>query len=213
MRTDELVTMLATGSGGVQLQSAKRRVGVAILWGIGGAGILMLLFLGVRPDISGAVLQPMFWTKIAFAASLAAIGVTISTRLSIPGRELGVLPATVAVPILALWGLATFVLVTAPPGTRSALFFGQTWTKCPILIAMLSVPVFLALCRAMKQLAPTRLRLAGAACGFASGGIATTVYSMHCPEMAAPFIAFWYLLGMLVPTATGALLGPRLLRW
>jgi len=39
------------------------------------------------------------------------------------------------------------------------------------------------------------------------------VYSLHCPELAAPFIGFWYLLGMLIPTAVDALLGPRLLRW
>jgi len=39
------------------------------------------------------------------------------------------------------------------------------------------------------------------------------MYSLHCPEMEAPFIGFWYLLGMLIPTAVGALLGPRLLRW
>jgi hypothetical protein len=31
--------------------------------------------------------------------------------------------------------------------------------------------------------------------------------------MQAPFLAIWYLLGMLIPTALGALLGPRLLRW
>jgi hypothetical protein len=39
------------------------------------------------------------------------------------------------------------------------------------------------------------------------------VYSLHCPETAAPFVAFWYLLGISIPTAGGALLGPRLLRW
>jgi hypothetical protein len=31
--------------------------------------------------------------------------------------------------------------------------------------------------------------------------------------MAAPFIGIWYLLGMLIPAAAGALVGPRLLRW
>ena len=39
------------------------------------------------------------------------------------------------------------------------------------------------------------------------------VYTLHCPEMEAPFLAVWYLLGMLIPAAAGALLGPRLLRW
>jgi hypothetical protein len=31
--------------------------------------------------------------------------------------------------------------------------------------------------------------------------------------MTAPFIGFWYVLGMLIPTAIGALIGPRVLRW
>ncbi|HWT72548.1 MAG TPA: NrsF family protein, partial [Oxalicibacterium sp.] len=38
-------------------------------------------------------------------------------------------------------------------------------------------------------------------------------YCLHCPELAAPFVGFWYVLGMLIPTAAGALLGPRVLRW
>ena len=65
----------------------------------------------------------------------------------------------------------------------------------------------------MKGLAPTRLALAGAAAGLLAGAGGALIYALHCPEMAAPFLAIWYLLGMLIPTAVGALLGPRLLRW
>ena len=32
-------------------------------------------------------------------------------------------------------------------------------------------------------------------------------------RLDAPFLAVWYVLGMLVPTALGALVGPRVLRW
>jgi hypothetical protein len=39
------------------------------------------------------------------------------------------------------------------------------------------------------------------------------VYALHCPEMAAPFIGIWYLLGMLIPAAVGAAIGARALRW
>jgi hypothetical protein len=39
------------------------------------------------------------------------------------------------------------------------------------------------------------------------------VYCLHCPEMSPAFVGFWYLLGMLVPTAMGAVLGPRVLAW
>jgi hypothetical protein len=31
--------------------------------------------------------------------------------------------------------------------------------------------------------------------------------------MEALFIGFWYVIGMLIPAAAGALLGPRVLRW
>ena len=213
MRTDDLVTLLASGAGSVDTQTWKRRFALAIGWGVLGAILLMLVLLGLRRDIAQAILQPMFWVKVAFATSLATIGVAAAVRLSIPGRKLGALPAMLALPILALWGLALVALAGAMPEARSHLFFGDTWATCPIFIAVLSTPAFAAICWAMTGLAPTRPRLAGAACGFASGAIATSVYSLHCPEMAAPFIAFWYLLAMWVPTAIGALLGPRLLRW
>jgi hypothetical protein len=78
---------------------------------------------------------------------------------------------------------------------------------------MLSVPVFGSTIWAMRGLAPTRLRLAGAAAGLLAGTTGALVYCIHCPEMATPFLGFWYLLGMLIPTAAGALSGPRLLRW
>jgi hypothetical protein len=39
------------------------------------------------------------------------------------------------------------------------------------------------------------------------------VYALHCPELAAPFIAIWYVIGMAAPVVLGAALGPRLLRW
>jgi hypothetical protein len=43
--------------------------------------------------------------------------------------------------------------------------------------------------------------------------LGAVVYSLHCPEMGAPFIGTWYLLGMLIPTLIGAALGRTLLRW
>jgi len=46
-----------------------------------------------------------------------------------------------------------------------------------------------------------------------AGSIAALVYALHCPELAAPFIAVWYVLGILVPVAIGALIGPNVLRW
>ena len=90
---------------------------------------------------------------------------------------------------------------------------GSTWTSCPLLIALLSVPTFAAMTSATKGLAPTRLRLTGAAIGLASGGIAAAAYSLHCEEMAAPFLGSWYVAGLLIPAVLGLIARPRLLRW
>ena len=52
-----------------------------------------------------------------------------------------------------------------------------------------------------------------AAAGLAAGAVGALVYTLHCPELEAPFLALWYVLGMLLPAALGAWVGPRLLRW
>lgn len=213
MRTDELATMLAAGAGAVKPHAAARRYARAIGGGALGAALLMAALLGVRPDLAAAVLLPMFWVKVAFVACLAAASLAGAMRLSRPGMRLAWVPGALAAPVLAIWVLAAFVLMRADAGQRSQLFFGETWNSCPFLIAMLSVPVFVAVLWAMKGLAPTRLKLAGAAAGLLSGAIGALVYCLHCPELEAPFVGFWYLLGILIPTAVGSLIGPHLLRW
>jgi hypothetical protein len=93
------------------------------------------------------------------------------------------------------------------------LILGHTASVCPFLIALVAAPLLIALLWVMRSLAPTRLRWAGAASGFAAGSIGALVYTLHCPELAAPFLGILYLLRMLIPPAFGAWLGPRVLRW
>jgi hypothetical protein len=90
---------------------------------------------------------------------------------------------------------------------------GQTAAACPFLITLLATPVLLGGFWALRGLAPTRLRLAGTSVGLLAGAAGACVYALHCPEMAAPFLGTWYVLGIAIPTALGALLGPRVLRW
>jgi hypothetical protein len=96
---------------------------------------------------------------------------------------------------------------------RAADLLGETAAICPWLIALLSLPCLLALAVVMRRAAPTRLRWAGFCAGLLAGAISMLVYSLHCPETGVAFVATWYTLGMCVPAAVGALLGPRLLRW
>lgn len=213
MKTDDLITMLAAGNGVPPGPGLRARYASALGWGAFAAMLGMALFLGVRPDLFETARLPEFWVKLAFPCVLLAGALLAALRLSRPGVPLQRAPALIAAAIAVMWLIAGMSLAAAAPGERAALVMGETWIDCLFAVSTLSVPVFGALVWAMKGYAPTRLALAGAAAGLVSGAIAAIIYTLHCFELAPPFVATWYLLGMLIPTALGAVLGPRLLHW
>jgi hypothetical protein len=213
MKTDELVTLLATGAEAVDLHAPVRRCATAVAAGVLVAAVMMVAWLGVRGSLAQDVAVPMLWIKFAFVAWLAAGGWIAAMRLARPGATLAGLPATLIAPVLAMWVLAAVALSGADASQRTALFLGQTWNACSLNIAVLSAPVFAAAMWGMKGFAPTRPTLAGAAAGLFAGAAGAVVYTFHCPELAAPFLGTWYVLGMLIPTALGAIIGPLVLRW
>ena len=213
MKTDEFVAMLARGTAEVASRAVERRFVVGIGLGVTASSLLLVGVLDLRGDLAMAARLPMFWLKLGFAASLMLASLLAALRLSRPGTPVGRAAGAIATPIAALWLLAIVTLVSALPGQRLALLLGETWMVCPLLIAMLAAPIFVGSMWALAGLAPTRLRMAGATAGLLSGATAALVYCLHCPEMAAPFLAIWYVLGIALPTVLGALLGPRLLRW
>lgn len=213
MKTEEWVSFLARGVEPVRPHAIGRRYATALALGSLAATLLMIALLGLRADLAVAASEPMFWVKLAFPGTLAGVSLFIVWRLGTPGVGLGWLPLGLALPVLVIWGLGVYGLITAPVAERADLLFGETWARCPWLIAALSIPGFFAAIWAMRDLAPTRARLSGAASGLLAGALGAAVYSLHCPEMGAPFLGIWYLLGMLIPALAGSLLGPRLLSW
>lgn len=213
MKTSDLISMLASGATSVEPHAVRRRYALALGWGAFGTLLLMAIWLGVRRDIAVAAFLPMFWVKIVFPAALLAGALVATLRLSRPGVRLGYTTVAIAGAVLAMWLLAAVVLLTAAPDARNYLLFGVSWNICPFYIATLSVPTLVASLWAMHGLAPTRPSLAGAASGLLAGAVGALAYALYCPEMAAPFIAIWYLLGMLIPAVAGAIGGFWLLRW
>lgn len=213
MKTSDLIAMLARSDVAVAPSRIERRFAIGIGLGLGVAVLLMEVTLGARDDFYAVLKMPMYWVKVAFASSLACASLLGVMRLSRPGVKLGHAPTAVLVPTVTVWLLGIVTLIFAIPQQRMDLFLGETWDVCPALIAMLAVPVLVGTLFAARGMAPTQLRLAGATAGIASGAFATLVYSLHCPEMAASFIATWYTLGIAIPAVFGGLFGPYLLRW
>lgn len=213
MKTDDLVSLLATRVEPIDARRRMRRYALATTAGMLGALAIIAGILHLNRALSHEVIEPMFWVREAYCAALGSLGFVAVTRLARPGIRLGVVPAGIGAVVIAMWIFAVLTLLTAPAQDRARLLLGTTAAVCPFLITLVAAPLFVAFVWVLRGEAPTQLRLAGAAGGFAAGAFGALAYSLHCPELTAPFIGVWYLLGMLLPTVIGASLGPRLVRW
>lgn len=213
MHTQELIDALVTDLRPVDRHAVARRLAGSTAIGVGMALTMLLAFGGMRDDLPAVLDNPVFWLKALFPASVATAALLLAARLGRPGARTRQAWVLVALPMVAVWVAAGWVLQSAPAELRMPLLLGHTWRVCCFNILALSVPTFSATFWAVRGLAPTRLVLAGTGAGVLAGAQAVLVYTLYCTEMAAPFWATWYVLGMLLSTAAGALLGPRLLRW
>ena len=213
MNTDDLIATLSAdvpkvGSGTVGWRLAG---GVAV--GVAASIFLVVATLGFRPDLWLAMHGTTFWMKLSYTTSLAAVAIYATAQLARPDsgnlRRLWL----ILVPVLGLAAIGIGELIRTPQSDWLAMWLGHTWSKCPWLVLLLAVPIFIGLLWSFRRLAPTRLRAAGAAAGLAAGAFSATVYCLHCPEVSAIFVLTWYSLGILLAASLGALVGPRFLRW
>ncbi|MCA1323563.1 NrsF family protein [Herbaspirillum sp. alder98] len=213
MKTEDLISMMASGVAPVERRLPRRQMALALALGGLGSLLLMLKIYGLRPDLAVMLGVPLFWIKLAFPITLAVGTMLVLRRLVRPGLRVGARWAGIGLPTLAVWVGGALVLASAPVAQRLPLLMGISWRSCPLNIALLSIPLFIGIFWVVRNMAPTRLRLTGTVAGLLAGATATMVYCLHCPEMAVPFWGIWYFLGILIPAAAGSLLGPRLLRW
>ncbi|MFI4966226.1 MAG: NrsF family protein [Caulobacterales bacterium] len=213
MKTDELIQSLSADLPRVAPGAVARRIALGL--GLGGAGsaVLMLAWLGPRPDLAQAVFTPMFWVKVGYAAATGLIAAVLLARMARPGARPGLLAAVAVAPFAAVVAMAVVRFAQAPPQSHHALLMGHTSSLCPWRILLIALPLLAGAVWAVRGLAPTRLALAGLVAGGCAGGLGAAVYAFACDETSAPFLAIWYTMGMAAVTAVGALAGSRLLRW
>jgi hypothetical protein len=212
MQTDDLIAQLSLRLEPVKNGAVTRLLMGAIVAGLIGSAALMLLVLGMRHDIAVAILSFGMWSKLAYTFALAAFGFWLVERAGRPGADMAKPTLLLALPLLAIALLAA-VQLAAPDADMPVLVFGHSSRVCAFLVTLTALPTLAATFWALRRLAPTRLTLAGAGAGLFAGAAGAFVYSFHCTESSAPFIAIWYSLGIALTTAIGAVLGPRLLRW
>jgi hypothetical protein len=211
--TEDLIDCLTSDLRPTRKGVVGRRLALALAVGLAISLVGVLLSLGLRPDYPQALLSRMFWMKLAYAGAFATVGVFCVERLARPAAAAGSRLRWLAAPVIVIAVLAVLQVARTPASQVRELVMGHSAMICPWIIAATSAPLLVALIWAVRGLAPTRLRLAGALVGLTAGGFGALIYCLHCPEVGAPFVAIWYSLGILLPCAIGALAGPRLLRW
>lgn len=212
MRTDDLIDALAQDAG--PSRTPPRRLALVAALGALAALMLVLTWLHTRHDLMHAMRGGMFWMKAMYTALLGAAGYLAVERLARPGGSgrrgwiLGLVVLAICV-ALGIWQ------AMVSPDIQAALRMlrGHSWHSCTPRILILSLPMLGVGLWALRGMAPTRPTLAGLAMGLFSGGVAGTIYGLHCPEHTFTFVALWYSLGVLLTAALGALIGRWALRW
>ena len=213
MKTDALIHGLSLDLAPVVPGFVARRIALGL--GLGGLGsvIVMLAWLGPRPDLAQAMLTPMFWMKVGYAAATGLMLALVLARLARPAARPGALVALAAAPFALVSLMAAARMAQAAPDAYRSLLMGHSSMICPWRILLVGLPILLGAVWAVRGLAPTRLVLSGLVAGGCAGALGAAVYAIACDETSAPFLAIWYTAGMALVAALGALGGSRLLRW
>jgi hypothetical protein len=213
MKTDELIALLARDTAPVARRGVSMRLGLAAVIALALAFGVLVVWLGMRPDLMDAMHTSAYWMKTLYTVGLALAGFALVERLSRPGVSGKVGAGLLGACFVAILALAFMQLMRTPSEGMSAAMMGSSWRGCPWRILALSLPGLIVVLAAMRRFAPSHPALAGAGAGVFIGGIAATVYGLYCQETAAPFVAIWYSLGIALSGLIGAIAGSRILRW
>src|SRR5688572_1981862 len=189
-----------------------------IWWGAAGlatalAAIVFFATLEPRPDLATAAETPRFLFKIAVAIALAFSAFGLVRALSRPGEGwrhampyLAIVPTLAAIAVMA-------ELLSVPPDMWLARLLGANSLACLMSITLIGVGPLAVFVLVLGYGAPTKPIVAGAVAGLFAGGIAATLYAIHCPDDSPLFVATWYTLAIAGLALIGAGAAHRFARW
>ena len=213
MKTDDLIRAVVADNASLKAPISRT------LWLALGAGLLLAVahffsVLGVRSDFAFAITHdPRFMFKFVFTLGLAIPAAFLVMRLARPDGAAGRTKWFLILPLLLLAAAVVLEMQTIPADHWAVSAFGSMPVACMKYIPILSLAPFVAILFALRQGAPSNPLAAGAAAGLLSGTIGAALYATFCVDDSPMFLAIWYVAGIMIVTALGALIGSRLLKW
>lgn len=207
---DQLALAVAKGPA----HPSPLRAYTCVLLSFAGALLLMILGLGIRPDVSSASASDVFWIKLAFPLTLSVLTLQAVKRVVHPGANAMGSVKLIVIAVVAFWIVALVPTYGSTPSTTFQQdLWGRTWRECPLYIGLISLPMLGVAMWLLRYWGPVSVRLAGGLAGFVCGTLAAAIYALHCQESGFLFLGTWYLIGALVPMVIGTVLGPSVLKW
>lgn len=215
MNTDRLIDMLSVDPDPVNGRQLGRTLVVAIFTGGAAAFALMLVMIGPRHDLGSTTHLEWVAVKLLYSLSVIGTGARLLNRSIRPGLEDKTNWALIVLPFLVAIAVALTMLLGDPPAWRVMLRGATTVSpvRCLLSIVIFAAVPLASVIYALRQGAPTRLKLCGGIAGIVAGGLGAAVYAFNCTSDSIPFIAFWYGTAIALCAVIGAQLGPRVLRW
>ncbi len=174
------------------------------------AVLLVLVWLRLRPDLATATTTPFFWLKGLYTAGLAVV---MLGGASAVGRRGGsIRPALTAAGALVA-AMLIAAAVEAPrlsPSLVAHVFDPRGLMSGIVNVFSLAAPMLLIAGVGLRRVELDRPGLMGLMVGLFCGGVAATVYGLHCRDSTFTFVGLWYTGAILLCGAVGGV-GLRLL--
>ena len=209
MKTEQLIASLASEA--APKKPAAPPLKQLVWWVCGGAAYVavLLIFFGLRPDLSARLHAPLFLAELAALAGIVLATGLAAIALSFPDRyqqswivRLPLVPLLAFIIILALASQGT--PMPPPP---------QHGVECLLCISLFTlIPGALLLYR-LRQQASVEYHLAGGLAMLAAFSLGALAFRLSEPTDAITHLIEWHYLPMLVFGLFGLWLGQRFLKW
>jgi hypothetical protein len=181
------------------------------------AALLMLAWLGLRPDLMAGQPHPMFLLRSGTLAMLGLVSVAAVLAQAHPGVGRGNAGLgqgwKVAAAMALLFPLSGAIMALDQPDHAMAMARAASGWQCLRMSLgaafLCAVPLVLHLRRG----APVAPERAGLLVGLAGGSLGAFAYNLHCDYDSMVYTGLWYGIAVGSAAVAGRLFVPRLIRW
>ena len=174
--------------------------------------VVVAMTMGIRNDLAMGMADEMFFLRSGVLLMLGVSTAFAAINMARPGvgnfSRGWIWAATTA----ALFPLTAAIMsaINMPPVEALRPMEGL---KCLTISGLAAFTIGTGLTLWLRQGAPTSPERAGWLVGMASGALGAAAYNIYCPFNDIYYVGLWFTLPVLVSSALGRLIVPKLIRW